>query len=444
MRGEEFLEKMEYVAEDLIEEAGRPRKKKKRKVIALGGLAAGLAVAAGAAFYLGPGTEQFPLLTADSTEIQGETTAGGALPSVPAAETPSAAPGRETPPVQTEELPLLTVSDGLNEGMGFEGMMAYEVSELVSGNPWKEGVELSTLPVYKNKLTFQGETGRYVGGDPEARKARLLDMAGRLGLDAETLTITDNAPDEAEREQITEKFASVGESVPEGYFDPTLYVAEGNGLRLEMEENMTVTVQFDPAVALPEGILLYQASYGELEKTAEYLKSAYSGFLGMERPQTVISGGEYNIYGEQSYEVSFYEGSGSLEEQIVQYNFYRTSFYDWGEGLSLARAWARDLSEKVGDYPIISADEARELLADGNYITTVCDPEKMPGMDYVEKVELVYRTGDMEEYFMPYYRFLVELPGYEREGLRTYGAYYVPAVDAAYLTGLPVWDGRFN
>lgn len=43
-------------------------------------------------------------------------------------------------------------------------------------------------------------------------------------------------------------------------------------------------------------------------------------------------------------------------------------------------------------------------------------------------MELIYRTGEHEECFMPYYRFYVELPEDEREnGLKTYGAYYVPA-----------------
>lgn len=46
---------------------------------------------------------------------------------------------------------------------------------------------------------------------------------------------------------------------------------------------------------------------------------------------------------------------------------------------------------------------------------------------------------------MPYYRFLVELPQEAREnGLKSYGAYYVLAVEEEYLTGLPVWDGSFN
>jgi hypothetical protein len=46
---------------------------------------------------------------------------------------------------------------------------------------------------------------------------------------------------------------------------------------------------------------------------------------------------------------------------------------------------------------------------------------------------------------MPYYRFLVELPEMAQEnGLKNFGAYYVPAVETEYITGLPLWNGSFN
>ncbi len=97
----------------------------------------------------------------------------------------------------------------------------------------------------------------------------------------------------------------------------------------------------------------------------------------------------------------------------------------------------------MGDYPIISAEEAKKLLLNKNYITTV--PNEFPGESYIAKTELVYRTGAHEKYFMPYYRFYVELPAAEREGgMKTYGAYYVPAVLGSYISNMPVWDGSFN
>ena len=109
----------------------------------------------------------------------------------------------------------------------------------------------------------------------------------------------------------------------------------------------------------------------------------------------------------------------------------------------MIRIYNPDLSEKTGEYPVISVQEAKELLLNGNYITTV--PYEMPGKEYIARVELVYRKGTYETYYMPYYRFYVEVPYEEREnGLKTYGAYYVPAVEGKYLTEMPVWDGSFN
>ena len=88
----------------------------------------------------------------------------------------------------------------------------------------------------------------------------------------------------------------------------------------------------------------------------------------------------------------------------------------------------------MGDYPIISVKEAQALLCAGNYITTV--PEEFPGEEHIARVELIYRDS---------YRFYVEVPDMARDnGLKTYGAYYVPAVSGEFLSELPVWEGQFN
>ncbi len=57
-------------------------------------------------------------------------------------------------------------------------------------------------------------------------------------------------------------------------------------------------------------------------------------------------------------------------------------------------------------------------------------------MERLAYTELVYRVSS--GVVAPYYRFLVELPTLEMEnGLKTYGAYYVPAVESSYITDLP-------
>jgi hypothetical protein len=346
---------------------------------------------------------------------------------------------------EASDLPMLTVGDNTSSSMGFEGYLAYNSSELVNANPWNESLALSTLPVYRNLLTYD-ESSIASGADWGKMRSLLLEVAERLGLDTDSVTVTDNTPDEELKQQIIEKFEAVGDTVPDGYFDPTELIVEADGLRITVDQSMTVAVSFQPAIALPEAyhFTADASSYEEMEAVAEYLKTEYRDFIGMENPQVNIYGGDYTYDGQQMYRIEFFDASGTDAEQIVQYNFDRVAFYCNDEGeLFLARVYQPDLSEKVGDYPIITSEQALELLVNGTYLTTV--PYEMPGAEYVKKVELVYRTGQQETYYMPYYRFYVELPEAEQEnGLKTYGAYYVPAVSAAYLSDFPTSGTNFN
>lgn len=350
-------------------------------------------------------------------------------------------------------LPLLTVTEDTGAAMGFEGYMAYDISELVSANPWTEDAELDTLPVYRNPLR-SGDGNDTPAGEPypvtEERfgqmRAALLDVAGRLGLDTGALVVTDNTPSEEYKAAIHEKYASIGEEPPESLFAPTKLMAGQDGLRLEVEANLTVTVWLDPPLTLPEGYWFgyYNMSYGQAQASAEYLMQQYQGLLAMQQPQINVFMGDYNIYAQQSYSVSYFEGAGSLTEQILHYNFDQIQFYTGEENtLRLIRVFGPDLSDKMGDYPIITASEARRLLLEDHYITTV--PYHLPGEEWIRKVELVYRHGIYDEFFMPFYCFYVELPEQEQDnGLKTYGAYYVPAVEGQYLTEMPVQPIIFN
>lgn len=234
-----------------------------------------------------------------------------------------------------------------------------------------------------------------------------------------------------------------------GLFPHRDIITKDNGIEIIVSPDMTATIRFDPAITLPdEYTFTHHATYKQFVAVAEYLKEKYKDFIEMDKPQVNIHGGDYSIYLEQSYDIELYDGSGNIVNQIINYNFNRVAFYgNDSEKLWLARVWQPDLSGKVGDYPIITTEEAKELLRKGNYITTVT--ERFPELEkYVAKIELQYRTGIYEQYFMPYYYFLVELPAEEfpgiENGLKTYGAYYVPAVKGEYLSNMPVWDGSFN
>lgn len=342
------------------------------------------------------------------------------------------------------ELPMLSITENTSEGMGFEGYWAYEVSELVNANPWSKSLEISTLPVYRNPLTYD-ENYIASGADFDKMQEFLLEIADRFGINTNTLTITDDVPDEETKQMISGKLQMGGGVIPDGYFDPTKLITEADGLKIEVDQTMTATIFFEPAVSLADEYnFTNYAPYEDIVAVAEHLKTEYKDIIGIDNPQINICGGDYNIYAQQSYSIAFFDASGNNTQKIINYNFNRVTFYCNSEGeLWLARICQPDLSKIVGNYPIITPKQASELLLNGNFLTSV--PYEMPGSEYVRKMELVYRTGEWEEYYMPYYRFYVELPEDELEnGLKTYGVYYVPAVDGTYISNMPTWDGSFN
>ena len=403
MRGDMLLEKMELIDPAYVEAADLKPHKKRFSWISWGAAAACLALMAFAGFHFLPPDQ----------------------------------------PGQTSDLPLLSISESISSN-GYEGYMAYDISELVNANPWSEASEISTLPVYQNPLVYD-ENFIASGADFDKMREFLLDVAGRLGLDANHLTITGSTPDEAAQQALVEKFQSTGDTVPAGYFAPTKIMAETEGIQIEVDPSMTATIIFDPAVSLPEAYhFTHFASYGDKAAAAEYLKENYGDLIGIANPKVDIYGGDYTIYNQQMYSIGFFDGSGNETDQLIHYNFNRVTFGCDDEGkLFIVRIYRPDLSAKIGDYPIIHREQAKALLLNGNYITTV--PYEIPGKAFIKKVELIYRTGEHEAFFMPYYRFYIELPEEARKsGLKTYGAYYVPAVESAYISNMPVWDGSFN
>lgn len=404
MRGNEFLDKMELIDPSYIEGADVMLSKKKSVLIRLGVVAACLA------FTVFAGAK---ILSHENNKII------------------------------NSDMPMLSVSE-ITSTMGYEGYTAYDISELVNANPWNEDFKLSTLPVYQNTFNYD-ENNFESGVDLDKIRKFILEIANRAGLDENNLTVTYDTPDEEEKQKIIDKFNSAGVTVPKGYFTPTKLIINSQGIEIEADSSMTATVHFEPALTVPsEYNFTHFSSYNDKCDVAEYLKTKYKSLIGIENPQADIFGGYYNIYGQQQYSVGFFEDGQDKTEKIINYNFNRVTFANDDDGkLFIVRICQPDLSVKAGDYPVISSNEARQLLIKGNFITTV--PYEFSGEEFVEKTELIYRTDKNEKYFMPYYRFYVELPELKQEdGLKTYGIYYVPAVESEYISDMPVWDGSFN
>ncbi len=387
MNGNEFLDKMSLADPAYVEEADRPVKKRTtwRR---WGAMAACLAILLGVGFLF------FPRSSPDTPD-----------------------------PVQTE-LPTLPVSMGPSlGGYGYEGYYVRDISELKNTSPSQIGSLPDTLPVFRNA------TGGYpLQAATEEYKAKMLTLcrsvAGRLGWDAENMTVVWD-----ERN---------------GGLVPTTVTATGaDGVKIEVDQFMTVTISYpDRNRPFSENVL---PTYDDAHKLAEKLLAEYRDLMNFANPQICITGGYYNIDGEQSYDIAFVETGGTQTEELLEFFFHRAEFFCNEDGEPrIIRLRCTDLSDKVGDYPIITAQQAQAQLVAGHYITS-CGWE-MPGEAYIRKVELVYRAGVYDEYFMPYYRFYVELleEAPVEDGMNHLAAYYVPAVAEEYLAPLSTWDGRFN
>lgn len=329
-------------------------------------------------------------------------------------------------------LPMLRIQDNTQGAMGFEGVLCYNINEIDNGNPWREDMAFSTLPVFENRAYHPA--GEPTGLKEDAILERLETACEALGLENTEL----------EYERSGAKVVSI--------------TAKTSDMAVTAKANGMVEVDFEDGLILPEHLRFtwYDTSYQEAEETMAYLIQQFAELIDFEEPKPVLSGdyimwNDYDQEGNYLTEVRFersymlYEGAGDETEHLLNYKMRYVQFYPDDEGrLSIIRTYdALSCADKLGDYPIITAAEAREYLLEGKYITSV--PYVIEDEALIQKEELVYRNSATEKTLMPYYRFYVELPDMRREnGPTDFGAYYVPAVSPEYISNMPLWDGSIN
>ncbi len=305
--------------------------------------------------------------------------------------------------IYTQNTKLMRVSlpDILEGGMSMEAYFAYSEDELINNNPWSEGIK--KLPVYKN-------TAYALSGDdiPQTDLSQfedvLLDYAERLGI-------------KADKSQIKKE-------------ETQIYIETDN---IKVSVNPWLRLN---AYISGENISLDDyADYDEISKTANYLKEKYSAYLNMKNPTADISMGDYDVYGKRKFSLAFYDADSDIKKSIENYNFNKVSFYMLEDGvLNISQSVSG--KELLGNYPIISLEEATGLLEQGKYATSV--GADFLGVQAVKKAELVYFVSSTSEYFIPYYKFYVEIEHdgtitQDLPGIKSYGAYYVPAIDSEYI-----------
>ena len=318
-------------------------------------------------------------------------------------------------------------------GFGFEGLLEFAPSELEQGCPWRPGDQVDSLPVYKNGSSLYLSGVAQFTLDAPQMEARLRELAAKLGYTVKEIEVY---PSENQVEKMKQKLGDADDLTIELNTRPSRVTAECDGAVLRMDTGGDLTVEFSEPVSLPAGYRFSaDATAEEAQQAVRYLWSIYGEPLGLAQPAPRLFL-DYTYEGKPHREFAVFDGSGDLADRLLQFSLGGLTFWDDEQGrLYGFRLSGTDVvGEKLGDYPVLSYEEAKELLAQGNCFTSVM--EDFPGVERLAYTELVYRVSS--GVVAPYYRFLVELPTLEMEnGLKTYGAYYVPAVESAYITDLP-------
>ncbi len=420
MTNMELCRSLQYLSDEIISEADVGRSESvarpKRGFIKYAALAACAVIAVSAAVYV---LKNGDIHVEPPDEITTQTSV-----SEPADDSPLA-------PVSFDDLPKITLPSG-GDGCGSYGIFANDISEIVGSSSLEDGEVPPTLPVYRNATKWYGFYPEHT--DYDKMVATLKEYAAFWGLDSDNLEIKPDfthAPSDGDNIDLDELFTEVwGIPVPQGVYEPEAIEATQNGITVRVIGEYQVTVWLNEK--LSEEYML--DTYENALKTAEYLKEKYADKIGIENSEVSISGGERNVYGETvGYEISFYtEGEDSLES-FLNHSF-RDVRFSCVDGKITVMYDIKNLDNVLGDYPTITAEEAKELFKQGKYIDA--SPEDGYDAENIVKTELVYLAGKTSEYYIPCYKMYVYVLGAPIEAesdMHLYDVCYVPAIEPRFI-----------
>lgn len=313
---------------------------------------------------------------------------------------------------------LVITNDKTTAGFGHEAISDPDLKNNASTCPWNPTMDVQTMPVYSNPSTNQ--YGFVFNIDEETMYTRLYRLADFMGIEVS--------------------------EVNRGYFGfeyedqlDGISVMDPNGM-IQVLSNGTQSISYMNQQALTDPLMDSRPDE-ELLVALQSAYQEYSALIGYQEPVFTI---DYQ-YGYSDDEVhlkkiyTVYEGAGNV---IQNYSGKYTTFYVDGETGDLYGIAMYDYFEgleKVDDYPLITVEEAEQMLWEGKYIANTPPLEQ----GEIARIELAYRSSSAN-YWIPYYRFYVELPSQSNNisvgGLKQYGIYYVPAISTEYVQ--LEWDGN--
>lgn len=375
----------------------------------------------------GPAQQSLPAASPDAPATPAPATAAPA----PQAETLDAAEKAAGLPAALAE--AITPAAG---GMGADWLLAADVSELTLPD-LLNGQTPAALPVYRGLLA-----------DLELNEARMRAIL------AETLTALGQDPALADGAQLSWQVAGLDAAAPE---EMGRKIVEQSGVRAVLDFwgglcRLEVT--------LGDGRRLSVLNDGTLECTPgqEDAFVAADLVLDANRPLLEALGGYTRLLPGPNYGRSYSDGSLTESPPVLGKAGDSPAQALFGRDLAVLRSCRTDgeaaltgftlfgsaRAESMGEYPVITREEAEALLCAGSYLDAEFIPVG-PGEGTVVSAELCYLPG-RSQYYVPMWRFLVDMGVAEapaqvsEEGadpaLHAYREYYVPATPLDTLTAL--------
>lgn len=312
-------------------------------------------------------------------------------------------------------------------GMGLESMMAYDISELDTPNPWSPDLNITSLPVYRNYAYTDIRLPVYLSEEQMQGVAKNTASALNVDVNDTKATYVKDLTQQGASDEILNSVYSVD---------------------AKCSDNITITVYGDGQIRINFENQKLPSDYNfshhsttkeEAQKTLEYLADKYECLLNYGNA-ICYSIADITFSGDAIRSYFVYDSSNDLVKSILNYNLSFTTFVPDDNG-NLMCIWLNNplcSSEYLGDYPIITENEATEYLMNGKYFSSVPNDYIRNGSivkDVIAKTELVY-CNNREKYYQPYYKYYVELDSAAfdmADGLKSYGIFYVPAIRSEYL-----------
>lgn len=300
------------------------------------------------------------------------------------------------------------------DSMGYEGTDSLALQNSVDINPFSADSMPETLPVFQNKCYSGGLYQNYFS--EEDLQKSLISIAEVLG--------------ETELQFSTVK-AEIDTDDP-NYEEDLIYnvIAESDELCISANGH-----RFSISPKTKEAS----------DKLLAYLKENYD-------MQNIGEHKEFSVDGELLSTVyKAYRKGTTTEESIVNFNLSSAEIH-FNEDGTIDFAVINDYlnsTEKVMDCKTIPLEKATAKLLLGADVSTSTPEELIIGgklqKEHIIKADLIYYTNNLQQVFVPSYRFYVKLINPDESSeIENYGLFYVPAVEIDETSGFEVMKNIFQ